>query len=602
MADGEEQSKAQGTAEPQLAADRADNKALDGPSQTAEAAESLRNGVPEDGEVDADVEGEDEEEDDQAAGAGAEADAEGASKAKKKRKPKKKKKKAVDPATATAVAATEPKAHHSSGAMQKAAAAPAQDIQALLQQLAMSQPAKKEGKAPEDYKFWNTQPVPKFQVPNLLQTTSGENGEALPEGPILPDKVCKASAKPEPEKLLEGFEWCLVDLEDPEELQELYDLLYNHYVEDTDGSFRFNYSTQFLAWALKPPGWRKDWHIGVRAKPHASSEGSSSSSNKKRGGKLVAFIAGIPVTLKVRGATLQASEINFLTIHRKLRAKRLAPVLIKEVTRRCYHAGVYQALYTAGTLLPTPISTCRYFHRSLDWEHLYNTGFSHMPPQSSLLRQKAKYKLDAQPGTQGLRLMRKGDVPAVRALLARYLERFHLRQEFSEAEVEHWLCSPASKDVVWCFVVEDEEGKVTDFVSYYLLESTVLRGTRNETIRAAYLYYYATDAAFPTSSPSPSPSESSAQPATTPPDTLKPRLQHLIHDALILAKQANFHVFNAVTLLDNPLFFRDQKFEPGDGRLHYYLFNWRTAALPGGVNEANAADAGRMGGVGVVML
>ncbi len=37
--------------------------------------------------------------------------------------------------------------------------------------------------------------------------------------------------------------------------------------------------------ALKPPGWHKDWHIGVRV-----------SSNKK----LVAFISGVPMHLRVR--------------------------------------------------------------------------------------------------------------------------------------------------------------------------------------------------------------------------------------------------------------------------------------------------------------
>ena len=37
--------------------------------------------------------------------------------------------------------------------------------------------------------------------------------------------------------------------------------------------------------ALKPPGWQKEWHIGVRV-----------SSNKK----LVAFISGVPIHLRVR--------------------------------------------------------------------------------------------------------------------------------------------------------------------------------------------------------------------------------------------------------------------------------------------------------------
>lgn len=65
--------------------------------------------------------------------------------------------------------------------------------------------------------------------------------------------------------------------------------------------------------------------------------------------------------------------------------------------------------------------------------------------------------------------MKKEDVKAVKSLLERYLERFHLRQEWTEEEVEHWFCSESSKGVVWSFVVE-EESKVTDFVSYYLLE------------------------------------------------------------------------------------------------------------------------------------
>lgn len=75
-----------------------------------------------------------------------------------------------------------------------------------------------------------------------------------------------------------------------------------------------------------------------------------------------------------------------------------------------------------------------------------------------------------------------------------------------------------------------------------------------------------------------------------------------MHDALILAKKDNFHVFNALTLLDNPLFLTEQKFEPGDGKLHYYLFNWRTKTLGGGIDEANKVDTSKMGGIGVVML
>ena len=58
-------------------------------------------------------------------------------------------------------------------------------------------------------------------------------------------------------------------------------------------------------------------------------------------------------------------EINFLCVHKKLRSKRVAPVLIREITRRVNRRGIFQAVYTAGVILPKPIAKCRlnvFFH------------------------------------------------------------------------------------------------------------------------------------------------------------------------------------------------------------------------------------------------
>ena len=52
-------------------------------------------------------------------------------------------------------------------------------------------------------------------------------------------------------------------------------------------------------------------------------------------------------------------EINFLCVHKKLRSKRVAPVLIREITRRVNLRGIFQAVYTAGVVLPKPIAKCR---------------------------------------------------------------------------------------------------------------------------------------------------------------------------------------------------------------------------------------------------
>jgi glycylpeptide N-tetradecanoyltransferase len=61
-------------------------------------------------------------------------------------------------------------------------------------------------------------------------------------------------------------------------------------------------------------------------------------------------------------------------------------------------------------------------------------------------------------------------------------------------------------------------------------------------------------------------------------------------------------VVNALTLMDNPLFLDDQKFGPGDGQLHYYLYNYRCSPIPGGVDVNNNLKAAELGGVGMVML
>lgn len=85
------------------------------------------------------------------------------------------------------------------------------------------------------YKFWQTQPVPKFG-----DSTKVEEG---PFKIIDPEQVPK-----EPGPLVDGFEWVTMDLTNDEEIQEVYSLLYGHYVEDDEAMFRFNYSLSFLRW------------------------------------------------------------------------------------------------------------------------------------------------------------------------------------------------------------------------------------------------------------------------------------------------------------------------------------------------------------------
>lgn len=93
--------------------------------------------------------------------------------------------------------------------------------------------------------------------------------------------------------------------------------------------FRFDYSHKFIQWAITSPNWKKALHLGVRAK-------------KSR--KLVGFITGIPCKMSTCGDIVKSVEINFLCVHKKLRSQRLAPLLIKEITRKINLLGIFQAV------------------------------------------------------------------------------------------------------------------------------------------------------------------------------------------------------------------------------------------------------------------
>lgn len=40
--------------------------------------------------------------------------------------------------------------------------------------------------------------------------------------------------------------------------------------------------------------------------------------------------------------------------------------------------GIWQAAYTAGVVLPKPLATCQYWHRSLNPKKLIDVGFSRL--------------------------------------------------------------------------------------------------------------------------------------------------------------------------------------------------------------------------------
>jgi len=379
------------------------------------------------------------------------------------------------------------------------------------------------------WKFWSTQPVPKMSQNTAKAGLDGK--------PLEADKDI-ADIRKNPFSLPKGFEWSDIDVTNKNELKELYTLLNENYVEDEDAMFRFDYSPEFLKWALLPPGFKKEWHIGIRVE-----------SNKK----LVAFISGIPAELNIGNVQKKVAEINYLCVHKDMRSKRVAPVLIKEVTRRVNLTGVFQAVYTAGVELPKPVSKARYYHRSLQIKKLLEVKFTQLGNRQTMNMMKKLYRLPDQPSLPGFRPLKEDDIPDALRLLKTYPSKMHLSPNFTQEEFKHWFL-PRNK-VVYSYVIEHPESKkITDFMSFYSLPSTVMTTDKHDTLFACYSFYNVVS------------NEKDWKP--------------VMNDMLVAARNAGFDVYNALESMDNLQFLKDLKFGPGDGELHYYLYNWMVKDIP----------------------
>lgn len=121
-----------------------------------------------------------------------------------------------------------------------------QSLEDMLKKLTMNEmltglaPQGKNVKDMASHAFWKTQPVPSFD-----EMTGKQN---IVDGPIK--EIDQTKVSKEPSEMYPGFKWVTMNLDDEKELDEVYDLLSNHYVEDNEAMFRFRYSPSFLNWCV----------------------------------------------------------------------------------------------------------------------------------------------------------------------------------------------------------------------------------------------------------------------------------------------------------------------------------------------------------------
>lgn len=303
-----------------------------------------------------------------------------------------------------------------------------------------------------------------------------------------------------PVKLPDEFEWstCSID--------EISRLISSHYIRDEH--FSLEYSRQFIAWATRP-----EWNIGIRT---------------KSGGKLVGFISGVPGKYRFHDEIVPVMQANFLCVHDTLRNRRLTPLLISELARRSNAKGIWQAIATAVTELPSPVAKSNYWHRLLNVPKLNKAKFSQERERSHIVRGSCQH-----------RLMTKEDIPRVTRALSAHMSKYSVAPVIDEEYVSR--CLMPVDGLIYTYI--DDNDHVT---SYYAVPYTSVKTGIH--IKQAYMFYDTGDGD--------------------------------LKDAVILARNAGFDVYNTLDVgLDSDIL-SASKFMQGNGHNHCYVYNWSCGDIP----------------------
>ena len=86
----------------------------------------------------------------------------------------------------------------------------------------------------------------------------------------------------------------------------------------------------------------------------------------------------MPFKYSLNGKVIKTWSTNFLAVHKDLRNKRLAAIIIGEALRKTRLRGPPTALYTSFHALPTPLVTCAPLNRFLTPEKCREIGYANV--------------------------------------------------------------------------------------------------------------------------------------------------------------------------------------------------------------------------------
>lgn len=367
------------------------------------------------------------------------------------------------------------------------------------------------------HEFWEKQPV--RQITEVI-TDEGE--------------IDNSHIKNETQvNLEEVYYWDDLDPHDSQKMNELQEFLAENYVEDTKSEFRLSYKASFLKRLLTGPTMTLS--IGFR---------------NKENNKLMGYISGIEVLMSYNNVERRTTDINFLCLDKSLRKTGYAQKLIMEATRRSNLNDIWQGIFTGARKLPTPYTKMKYYHRPINYKKLVDVKFVNDSNKSSQKEIKHMYFTREAKLDKRFKKMEEKHYESAHEVLSEYLQQYAVHQVFNLDEFIHHF---ANDENVVSYVIENDNGEVEDFISYYKLRSKLLNHKKHKEVQEAYLYMYSSDK-FP--------------------------IDHLLNNIITIAQRDGVDVFNALTQMETKSqMLTENKFLEGTGNLNAYVYNWKLADI-----------------------
>ena len=280
-----------------------------------------------------------------------------------------------------------------------------------------------------NYDFWKQKPVPKLRHKAVKSQQIKSDAE-------IRSKYASGTSIT---KLPLNFEWDTFEISDDAKMPDIARFL--------DLNYKSNYvtpiSVEKIRWETKSIGF----FVCVR--------GSNTQD-------IVGCIGITERHIQINADHINTAECIYLCCDKEYRKSGMSKPLINEAIRQAAIRNYNVGVFCTDRIIPSPISTIRYYSRPLDYKYLKTNDFTSVGDvDDDIAHDRIKIKLKP-PKTVYIAEKTDINIDIVLALYNEYMKSFNFHNILSRADVEHYFFNP---DFAYTIFYENE-GRVTDFLCY----------------------------------------------------------------------------------------------------------------------------------------